>query len=282
MERIAIELGDVQETLLSTLYARAVETRKKHGILRDPKAVEMVERIDYDFTKFDGSPTLVASVMRTLLLDEWVRGFLSLHPKGTVVEVGAGLNTRFERVDNGRTHWVDLDLPDSMKLRERFFTESDRRRMVAASVLDDSWHEVVRALPAPYFFVSEGVLLYLDETDVRNALGRVAQGFPGARIAFDTAGRWMVEHQDDAMFKKRVAATYAWHCDDPEEVQRWDVGLRLTESRTLLQLPRALRSRLPVLTRLALSGIKLFYGRKARVFLVNLFESQPSLRANRR
>ncbi|MCP3798345.1 class I SAM-dependent methyltransferase [Allokutzneria sp. A3M-2-11 16] len=282
MDRISIELGNVQETLLSTLYARALETRKRNGIVRDPKADEMVRRIDYDFTKFDGSPTLIPSVLRTLILDEWVRGFLSAHPQGTVVEIGAGLNSRFERVDNGRTHWLDLDLPDSMELRKRFFTESDRRRMVAASVLDDSWYGVVRELPPPYFFVSEGVLLYLREEDVRRALGQLARGFPGCRIAFDTAGRWMVEHQGDEMFRKKIDAQYAWHCDDPGVVQRWDIGLRLAESRTLLQLPRGLRSRLPLLPRMAIAGIRAFYGRKARVYLLNLFESQPSLRASNR
>ncbi|GAA4014234.1 class I SAM-dependent methyltransferase [Allokutzneria multivorans] len=281
MERISIELGTVQETLLSTLYARALETgKKKRGLIQDPRAVEMVEQIDYDFTKFVGSPTLGASVLRTLFYDDWVRKFLSSHPGGTVVEIGAGLNTRFERVDNGRMHWVDVDLPDAMELRERFFSESERRRLVGGSVLDDSWFEVVRSLPAPYFFVSEGVLLYLDEADVRSALGQLAQGFPGSRVAFDTAGRWMVEHQGDEMFVKTVDAEYSWHCDDPEVVQRWDIGLRLTESRTLLQLPRGLRSRLPLVPRLALAGAKAFYGKKARVYMLNLFESQPSLSAS--
>lgn len=273
MERISVELGDVQESLLSTLYARALETRKKHGIIRDPVAAEMVGRINYDFTKFQGSPTLIASVLRTLIMDEWVRNFLALHPDATVIEVGAGLNTRFERVDNGRMHWVDLDLPDSTELRKQFFSESDRRRIVAASVLDDSWHAIVHTLPAPYFFVSEGVLLYLDEGDVRRALGQLARGFPGALIAFDTAGRWMVEHQDDAMFNKKIAAEYAWHCDDPAKIERWDLGLRLTESRTLLQLPRTLRSRIPLVPRLVLAGVKAIYRGKARVYLVNLFEA---------
>jgi NADPH-dependent ferric siderophore reductase len=69
------------------------------------------------------------------------------HPAGTVVEVGAGLNTRFERLDNGTIHWVDLDLPDTMDLRRTFFSETDRRRMVAASVADDSWCQTVLASP---------------------------------------------------------------------------------------------------------------------------------------
>jgi O-methyltransferase involved in polyketide biosynthesis len=79
------------------------------------------------------------------------------------VEIGAGLNTRFERVGNGQAHWIDVDLPDVIELRRRFFADTGRRRMVAASVLDKAWLHDVRQSPGPYFFVAEAVLAYLPE-----------------------------------------------------------------------------------------------------------------------
>jgi O-methyltransferase involved in polyketide biosynthesis len=48
------------------------------------------------------------------------------------VELGTGLNTRFERVDNGTVHWIDLDLPDTIALRRRYFADTERRQMVGA------------------------------------------------------------------------------------------------------------------------------------------------------
>ncbi|MCT6781896.1 MULTISPECIES: hypothetical protein [Streptomyces] len=95
-------LGSVQVTLLIPLYGRAVETRKKHAILRDAKADEMVAEIDYDFARFDNLPSLIGTVLRTALFDRWVHDFLAESPAGTVIEIGTGLNTRFERSDNGR------------------------------------------------------------------------------------------------------------------------------------------------------------------------------------
>jgi O-methyltransferase involved in polyketide biosynthesis len=35
------------------------------------------------------------------ILDGWVRRFIAQHPTATVVELGTGLNTRFDRLDNG-------------------------------------------------------------------------------------------------------------------------------------------------------------------------------------
>jgi O-methyltransferase involved in polyketide biosynthesis len=119
--RQSIQLGQVQESLLVPLYARAIDSLKKRPILKDPKAVEMVQSIDWDFRRFNQRRRVVGCTLRTAIFDEWVKDFLSRHPEGTVVEIGAGLNTRFERLDNGTVHWFDLDLPDTVELRRKFF-----------------------------------------------------------------------------------------------------------------------------------------------------------------
>ncbi len=150
-----VRLGAVQETLFVPLAARARETQRKRPVLRDPKAVEMARSIDYDTVKYGSGGGGSVSVLRTAIIDFWVRGFLARHPAGTVVEIGTGLNTRFERVDNGQVHWFDLDLPDTIGLRRKFFADTERRRMVAASVLDGDWLPIVAQSQGPYFFVAE-------------------------------------------------------------------------------------------------------------------------------
>ncbi|MGW0609036.1 class I SAM-dependent methyltransferase [Streptomyces sp. NPDC002788] len=112
MTQRGADLGTVQETLLIPLYGRAVESRKKDAILTDPRAEEIVAAIDYDFARFDNLPSLTGAVLRTSLFDRWVTDFLAAHPAGTVVELGTGLNTRYERTDSGRARWFELDLPD--------------------------------------------------------------------------------------------------------------------------------------------------------------------------
>ncbi|MFE8015650.1 class I SAM-dependent methyltransferase [Streptomyces antibioticus] len=241
----APELGQIQETLLIPLYARAVETRKRRPMLRDPRAVEMVESLDYDFSRFDGARSLVGANLRTLLFDHWVRDFLTRHPAGTVVEIGTGLNTRFERLDNGRVHWFDLDLPDAVALRRRFFEDGPRRRMLAASVTDPAWTEAVRSSPGPYFLVAEAVLIYLEEDAVRSVFDLVADRLPGARLALETAGARMVGSQDRHDVLAGMAARMRWQCDDPADVEAWRPGIALTTSCTFSTLPAPVRDRLP-------------------------------------
>jgi O-methyltransferase involved in polyketide biosynthesis len=238
-----VRLGAVQQTLFIPLAARAKETQRKHPVLRDPKAVEMVQAIDYDAAKYGRGAGGSVTVLRTAIIDFWVRGFLAAHPAGTVVEIGTGLNTRFERVDNGQVHWFDLDLPDTIELRRTFFADTGRRRMVAASVLDESWLPAVAQSRGPYFFVADGVLAYLPEDQVTATLARIAEQFPGALIALDTYPKQTFDQQHRLSAKKNMDAPWAWACDDPRSLER--LGLEVMESASITRPPRAMRSQLP-------------------------------------
>ncbi|MFE2541965.1 class I SAM-dependent methyltransferase [Actinacidiphila glaucinigra] len=234
MERRRVELGRVQETLLIPLRARAAETRRRRPLTSDPRSVEVAEALDRDLTRVGGRLTLLGPVFRGVVLDDWVREFLEEHPAGTVVEIGAGLNTRYERLDNGTATWVEIDLPDVIALRRELFAEHDRRRMVAGSAAEPEWAAAVAAAPGPYLFVSEAVLIYLTEDGARSAVDVIRDRFPGSVLLMDTVG--------SAEARRRRAVDVGWSCDDPGELAPW--GLRLRDSRTLWDLPPRARARL--------------------------------------
>jgi len=259
--RQTVELGDVQRTLFFPLAARARETRKKRPLLRDPKAVEIVESVDFELAPITPGPTAFVVTLRTLAYDWWVRQFLAGHPGGTVIELGTGLNTRFERTDNGTAHWIELDLPDTIELRRQFFADTERRQMLAASLLDEDWLPVVEQRPEPYFFVADGVLAYLRENDVTGMLARIASRFPGAMIAFDTVTR-MSMGQELKMAAKRNIAPWQWACDDPRSLER--LGLRLVESVAVTRPPAGLRAELPARYRYLLPLADPVFGKRGQ------------------
>ena len=238
-----VRLGALQETLFIPLAARARETQRKRPVLCDPKAVELVQSIDYDAAKYGRGAGGLVTVLRTSIIDFWVRSFLAAHPAATVVEIGTGLNTRFERVDNGQVHWFDLDLPDVIELRRAFFADTGRHRMVAASVLAEEWLPAIAQSRGPYFFVADGVLAYLPEAEVMAALGRIARQFPGALTALDTYPKQILDRQHRLAARKGIAARWAWACDDPHALERF--GLEVVQSASLTRPPRPMRSELP-------------------------------------
>ena len=137
-----VRLSGVSETLLIPLWARAVETRRTDAIIRDPIALEIFENLDYDFSRFDGAwMTQTGIAVRTKILDAGTEIFIRRHPRAVVINLGAGLSTRFSRLDNGSIHWVEVDLPDVIALRRLFFRETRRYRCVAGSVTDSQMGE---------------------------------------------------------------------------------------------------------------------------------------------
>jgi O-methyltransferase involved in polyketide biosynthesis len=272
-DRDQVELGQVQETLFIPLVGRAEETRKRRPVLRDAKAVEILESVGFDRAKYSRAGGWT-TVIRTAIFDMWIRNFLAENPGGSVVELGTGLNTRFERVDNGTVHWIDLDLPDTIALRRRFFADTGRRRMMAASVADDSWMPTVRELPGPYFFVADGVLAYLTEEDVTRTLANLAEQFPGALIALDTYSQQMMA-REHRMADRRGIARWQWACDDPYSLE--PLGLRVVEAATVPRPPRALRATLPTKRRLMLAAAAPLLGRSMMTTLFRAASSEPRI-----
>lgn len=271
MTPIHVELGPVQQTLLIPLLGRATETRKRDGIIHDPKAVEIVDALDYDFSKWEGIPSLRGASFRTRMIDEDVAAFLGAHPDGTVVEIGAGLNTRYERLDNGRARWFELDLADSMALRRQFFADTERRTMIAASALDTDWHDAVAATGGPWLFVSEAVIIYLETEQVRELVAQLRARFPGATFITDTTSTHMVDNQatHDAMKSLSPESWFRWRCDDPETLSSW--GLELQRSRTFLDADPSLHALLPWAMRLMIRWAPGLMRRRVEGYRLNVF-----------
>jgi hypothetical protein len=129
-EAARIEPGGVAETLLS-LYHRAAEARRPDGVLDDPRAVRLVDGIDFPFGQRFGAAAGAWSqwqALRARAFDGAVRRFLAAHPDGTVVALGEGLETTYWRVDNGRVRWLSVDLPEALELRTRLLPREQRQR----------------------------------------------------------------------------------------------------------------------------------------------------------
>jgi O-methyltransferase involved in polyketide biosynthesis len=245
MTKTKVELGIVQETLLITLWARATELLQPDPIIHDPKSAEIMAAIDYDFTKFTNSKkSQIGCCLRGLILDNWVRDYLRQYPEGIIVEIGTGLNTRFERVDNGQVRWFDLDLPDAILLRKQFFAETERRQLITASCLNTDYLYQIREIQKqlelsdkPILFVAEGVLMYLSEQQVKLLFANLLQVFPGCRIAFDSTSSLMVKNQKRHDSLKHTSAKFDWSISNIRKIQKWDSRYQILEVCTFADLP---------------------------------------------
>lgn len=112
----------VAETLLIPLAMRARESRRrKKALLHDPLAERLVASIDYDYSKFGRAPmSALGCVIRSSLYDGKVQEFIRSRRNPVVVNVGCGLDTRYQRITDRRgALFYEMDLPEVIAVREK-------------------------------------------------------------------------------------------------------------------------------------------------------------------
>ncbi|WP_457090373.1 class I SAM-dependent methyltransferase [Microvirga sp. P5_D2] len=224
-------LDCVEQTLLIPLAARALARRlfPDQGFA-DPAAEAIAARLTCDLTPFEADRDMLWGLIeRSLILDQLLRDFLNHHPDAQVLSLGSGLSTQFERLDNGRLHWVDVDLPEVMELRRILFPPHARRQLVSASVTEAGWTSRLSDLRGPTFVVAEGLLMYLEPAQVLELardLADVQRGAP-AEFAYDYYCAQMVGKAWLNASLRRLGAEFKWGLAGPEELSlgepRWGV-----------------------------------------------------------
>ena len=228
-------LTGVAETSLITLYVRAVESQRPDALLKDEKAVALVERAPADFAFIDAlrldEGDRVTLVLRNREFDRQARAFMAKHPRAVVVHIGCGLDARFDRVDDGQVEWHDIDLPEVIALRKEFVGGAGpRHHLLACSVFDEEWLDAVGSRDSlPTLFIAEGVMMYFNERQVRSLVMTLHQRFPGSELVFDTLSPLMVWLNNLRMRRTQVSARYHWGLTRAKDVEAWGSGIRLLD-----------------------------------------------------
>jgi len=231
-EKVLQSLEGVSETLLITLYVRARESQRPDGMIKDDLAVAMVSQIECNFSRLRMQRhDEVAVIMRMNKFDSYVRNFLQRSPDAVVVHIGCGLDTRFDRVDNGQVEWFDLDMPDVIALRQKLIqNESSRYHTLATSVFKEEWlDEVGRFKPRPFMFVAEGVLPYFEEAQVKSLFLNLLKHFPGCELVCDAHTPFVIWADNLHLAFAKVKARMHWSIKQGKEVEGWGEGIILLD-----------------------------------------------------
>lgn len=180
-------LTGVSETALLTLNARAHQARQPNPVIDDPRAIRLVDDIDFDFGKF-GRNSRQEVALRALAYDRATGNYLSKHPSATVVALAEGLQTSFWRLSSAlpdlEFRWLTVDLPPIVELRQRLLPSSPRIDSLAQSALDFSWMDHVDPVRG-VFVTAEGLLMYLQPEEAMALIMNCAKRFPGGAMMFD-------------------------------------------------------------------------------------------------
>lgn len=270
-EKEKILLTQEAETLLIPLYSKATESRRPNPIFVDEKAQEILSQADYDFAHLRvPRKTSISLCIRANKLDDYTRRFLADHPQSVVIHLGCGLDSRCLRVDHEKAEWYDLDMPQVIELRRKFYEESPTYHLIPSSVTDLSWTDAVSTQGRPVLVVAEGLLMYLKEEDVKALFLRLKEVFPGCHLACDVFSVLTARRVKDMSSLKQTGAVIQWGIDDAGAIEKWAPGIRLKEEWYFAQAEEI--NRLGAFYRLAfrLAGLFNMANKAHRILYFNL------------
>ena len=232
--KIKVDLGDIQKTLFMPVWARAVETKKENPVLVDMTALEIIDTVDFDFSQMtDNLPEIsqIAWIARCKRFDLIVNRFIADHPHGTIVNIGCGLDTSYERINCNSIHWYDLDLPDVIDLKSKFQKETAGRKFISGSFLDTKWFDRI-VINDKLLFISAGVFVYFEEWEIRDFVIRVADRFGDSEMLFDVTSPQGHEIANQVIRRSGLDSRsfFKWALEDKSVISSWDKRIGLWDT----------------------------------------------------
>lgn len=238
-----IEKNTVQETLVIPLYGRKMCTERFPNLFRDETALQLMEKIDYDFSELEARSRstmqqfgFLEAAMRQNDLAIEVRDYLSSHPEAAVVNLGCGLDNTGRSCDNGRCRLYNLDFPGVIAVRDALLPAGDREENIPCDLNDFSWMEKIDGSKGAVFFAA-GVFYYFPKDQVKALVQAMAAAFPGGKLVFDAAGKSAVKLMLKTWIKtakiQDVGAYFA--VSDPKaELSPWSEALQVSSKGYML------------------------------------------------
>lgn len=215
-------MDSVNRTLYIPLYGKAFVS-KKGIIINDPKAENICSSCGLEMSGSAGSKWLAYYMaMRASVYDSWLREKLQQLDEPAVFHIGCGLDSRVERI-GGQHTWYDIDFPEVIEERKKFYSETENYHMLGANAAADEWENSVPDAENAVV-VMEGVCMYIKSEDIVRLFERLKRKFNHVYLLADFYTTFGVKASKYKNPVNQVGVTELYGIDDPHCLET-DAGL---------------------------------------------------------
>ena len=227
-------MNNVNKTLYIPLYGKSYVS-KKGIILRDPKAEAVWAAEGFPLKGKSKSKWLAYYMgMRAAVFDRWLKAQMDADPSAVVLHIGCGMDSRCERVGTQGNLWFDIDFPDVISERKRYYRVTENYKMLCADVRSADWLEQLPAGNA--IIVMEGVSMYLHLEELKQALGQIAAHFKKVSLLMDCYTEFAAKASKVRNPINDVGVTQVYGLDDPNLLEGNGVAFVLEHEMTPAEL----------------------------------------------
>lgn len=135
--------------------------------------------------------------------------------EAVVLHIGCGMDSRIERVGTNHHVWYDVDFPNVIRERKKYYQETDEYYMIEADVRVKDWSASIPH--AKYaIVVMEGVSMYFQLAELKQLLMELSIHFEQVNILMDC---YTVFAANASKYKNPindVGVTVVYGIDDPK------------------------------------------------------------------
>ncbi len=230
---ILVSHGSLQWTSLVPLWARHLENKKENSFYKDELASKIVDQIEYDFADVANRIDLIKQltiVIRSINFEKIITNFIEEHPNATIVDLGAGFDTLFYRIDNGSIKWYDIDFPEILNVKKHFIPINPRYGFIDKSVLDFLWIEDINNKNDGILLIAGSLFKYFEETNIKLLFKQIGIKLPGTELAFDCGTKpllrqWKRYNKETNLDPSHLKFSLA----GPEILESWNLNIRVLD-----------------------------------------------------
>lgn len=218
-------MDSVNKTLYIPLYGKSYVS-KKGIILKDEKAEEIWDKEQFKLKGKSKSKWLSYYMgIRAAVFDEWLKEQMIKNSGAVVIHIGCGMDSRVLRVGANNHKWYDVDFPEVITERRKYYNEDEYYKMINGDVRESDWLTKI-----PYakhvIVVLEGVSMYLTNLELKNLISNIGNHFETVNLLMDCYSLFAAKMSKYKNPINDVGVTQVFGLDNPELVVDSNVLLK--------------------------------------------------------
>lgn len=179
-------MNSVNKTLYIPLYGKSFVS-KKGIILSDPKAEWIWEKEGFELKGKSKSKWLAYYMaMRSATFDKWLMEKMKEDEEAIILHMGCGMDSRIDRIGARGHQWYDIDFPEVISTRKKYYTETEHYHMIEADLRTKEWLSYFDSTKEKrVIIVLEGVSMYLQVAELKQLFNYLNEHFGSVKILMD-------------------------------------------------------------------------------------------------
>jgi O-methyltransferase involved in polyketide biosynthesis len=175
-----------------------------------------------------------AGARRGKAFDNTTNRFIIDNPKCTVINLACGFDTRFWRINNEKCKYIEIDLPEVIKLKKEILMDHLGYEIIGSSVLDTSWIDKVTINGnTGFLLLAEGLFPWIPPQDATRLFKEIGERFYRSQFVLDmvpekyTKGIWKKLVRLHSKIEWGLDVSWVFGIKDPHDIEAYGNGLKV-------------------------------------------------------